>query len=181
MLALAGCTFFAPQATLIQYDPSDGVGITVGSVALRNAFVISPDGQDANLVGSLINTSGGAKTVRFQYTSNGKSVTTTVDLPASGPNGAIAFGNSGVKQVVFTGTKVKPGSLLRVFMQYGSKSGKSVLLPVLSGSTLKAYSTLTPSPTPSATSSCSISNTGEIVGCPTPTPTPTPTSTTVPN
>jgi hypothetical protein len=172
MLALAGCTFFTPQATLIPYDASDGVALNVGNVQMRNVFVVSPKGTDANLVGVIINTGSTAETVNIQYTSHtggtAKSVTKHVSLAASpSPKSVISFGNPGVPQLVLRGADIKPGALLKVFVQYGSVSGKVVSVPVLNNSQA-SYATLAPSPLPTAT--------------PTPTPTPTaiPTSTAVP-
>jgi hypothetical protein len=185
MLALAGCTFFAPQATLIHYDASDGVGINVGDIQVRNALVISPNGTDANFVGAFINTSSKAQNVNVQYTSHagGKTtkVTETVKLgPSLSKTASISYGNPGVPQLVFRGADVKPGSLLRLFIQYGGVSGKMVLVPVLDG-TQSIYSGLTPSPVPTPTPCPTPTATQPTVGgpailaCSTPTPTATPT------
>jgi hypothetical protein len=189
MLALAGCTFFAPQATLIHYDASDGVGINVGDIQVRNALVISPNGTDANFVGVFINTSSKAQTVNVQYTSKtgGKKSTVTEQVklgPALSKTATISYGNPGVPQLVFRGADIKPGALLPLFIQYGGATGKMVLVPVLDGSQ-SIYSNLTPSPTPTPTP-CSISNSAKITcptstAIPTPTATPTPKATTVTN
>jgi hypothetical protein len=163
MLGTAGCTFAAPQATLIQYDPSDGVSLNVGAIQLRNAFVVSPDGEAANFVGVLINTSNSAKAVTLQYTSHVDDKTTRsnieVDLEAGQ---VISFGDPKVPQLIFDAINVQPGALFTVFVQYGTTSGKNVQLPVLNG-TESAYRKLVPSPTPTPTS------------IPTSTPTPDPT------
>jgi hypothetical protein len=179
MLALAGCTFFAPQATLIPYDASDGVGLNVGDIQVRDALVISPNGTDANFVGAFINTSSKAQTVNVQYTSTvgGKKSTVTehVQLGAAlTKTSTISYGNPGVPQLVFRGADAKPGTLMRLFIQYGGVTGKMVLVPVLDG-TNSVYSHLTPSPTPTPTP-CSISNSAQIT-CPNSTSTPTPTAT----
>lgn len=166
VLGLTGCTFFAPQATLIQYDPGDGVSLNVGSIQVRNAFVISPKGTDANFIGAVINNSSQDVVVDFQYTEhvNGKDKVTDVPFGLK-PNQVESFGNPGVPQLVFRKANVKAGALLKIFVVYATKagvtvSGKNVLLPVLDGSQ-SYYSGLAPSPLPS----------------PTPTITPTPTST----
>lgn len=147
-LGTAGCTFFAPQATLIHYDPSDGVSTTVGGIELRNLLVISPNGTDANLVGVMINSTGSDQTVSFQYTRHADGATQRVNEPVLLPAGAIvSFGNPGVQQLVFRDANVQPGALLSVFIQYGDETGKKVRIPVLDGSQ-PIYSDLTPSPTP---------------------------------
>jgi hypothetical protein len=155
MLALTGCTFFTPQATLIPYDASDGVALNVGNIQMRNVFVVSEKGTNANLVGVIINTGKTAETINIQYTSHtggtATSVTEHVSLAASpGPKSTISFGNPGVPQLVFRGDDVKPGALLKLFVQYGSVSGRTVLVPVLDNSQA-SYATLAPSPLPTAT------------------------------
>ena len=163
-LGTAGCTFFAPQATLIKYNPSDGVSLNVGVVQLRNVFVISPKGTDANLIGVMINTGKSPIVVHLQYTNHSGSSDTRQDVDVHLSAGeVISFGNPGVKQRVFRSADAKPGSLLTVFVQYGNVSGKNAVLPVLDGSQ-SYYTGLAPSPKPT----------------PTGTPTPTPTSTSLP-
>jgi hypothetical protein len=167
-LGTAGCTFFAPTATAIQYDPSDGVSLNVGVVQLRNAFVIAPKGKDANLIGVVINTGKTEIIVDFQYTAHVDGKDKVTDQPVALAPGAVkSFGNPGVPQLVFRNADVRPGALLKVFVVYASKagvtvSGRNVLLPVLDGSQ-SYYNGLAPSPLPSPT--------------PTTTPIPTPTST----
>ena len=151
MLALAGCTFFAPQATLIPYDASDGVALNVGNVQMRNVFVISPKGTDANLVGVIINTGKTAETVNIQYTSHTGGTVTSVTEKVPLAAGAVkSFGNPGVPQLVLRGADIQPGALLKLFVQYGNVSGKVVLVPVLNGSQAP-YANLAPSPLPTPT------------------------------
>ncbi len=165
-LGTAGWTLFAPQATLIKYNPSDGVQLDVGKVQLRNAFVIAPNGTDANFVGVVINTGNNPVKVEFQFTSHTTgSAVVTEDYVTLTPGEVKSYGNPGVKQMVFRGADVPAGALLKVFVQYGSVQGKDVLLPVLTG-TQVYYKGLAPSPTPTPT--------------PTDVPTPLPTSTTLP-
>src|SRR5471032_3338754 len=71
-LGTAGCTFFAPQATLIKYNPSDGVSLDLGKLQVRNAFVISPKGTDANLIGVFINSGSSPISVELEYTAHVK-------------------------------------------------------------------------------------------------------------
>jgi hypothetical protein len=168
MLALVGCTFFAPQATLIPYDASDGVSLNVGAVQLRNAFVISPDGETANFVGVLINTSKSAQDVKLQYVShvNNKTARTTVDVKMTAGD-VISYGNPGVPQLILNAINEQPGSLVTIFVQYGGISGKNVSIPVLNGNE-QAYRHLLPTPTPTPTILCSTAPAGKGVGCPNP-------------
>jgi hypothetical protein len=166
ILGTTGCTFFSPQATLIKYDPSDGVSLNLGKLQVRNAFVISPKGTDANLVGVFINSGSADIAVKLQFTTHTGGVAKTITLPSVTLKAGqvVSYGNPGVKQVVFRGADVKAGSLLKIFVQYGSVSGQNLLLPVLNG-TQAAYQHLGPSPLPKPTATS------------TPTPTPTPTLT----
>jgi hypothetical protein len=167
VLGTTGCTFFAPQATLIKYDPSPGVSLNLGKLQVRNAFVVSPKGTDANLIAVFINSGSSEIDVKLQYSSHTGGTAKTITLPpvALKPGEVISYGNPGVTQLVFRSADVKPGSLLKIFVQYGSVSGQNLLLPVLNGTQL-AYQHLAPSPLPKPTET------------PTATPTPTPTATT---
>ena len=46
----AGCNLIQPQATTTPYDASDGVGINVGDLSLRNLMIISDNGETGNLL-----------------------------------------------------------------------------------------------------------------------------------
>ena len=57
LIGTSGCVFITKQATLIQYDPSDGIGASVGNVEVRNALGIAgEDGDAISLMITLINT-----------------------------------------------------------------------------------------------------------------------------
>lgn len=53
-VALAGCNFITPQATTFDYDPSDGISGTTGTVAIRNAVLVSEDDM-ASLAVTFVN------------------------------------------------------------------------------------------------------------------------------
>ncbi|MHC5797559.1 hypothetical protein ACVXZ4_15530 [Lacisediminihabitans sp. FW035] len=171
LLSTAGCSFFAPQATLKHYDPSDGVGTTVGQVKVRNALLLTKDGQEASFLVNLINDGEKTVNVLIQYdgtTANGTAgkVDTRVQLDAGEVK---TFGSSDTRQLLFNGIDSRAGSLFPVFVQYGTQTGEQLLVPVLDGS-LPEYSKLLPSPLPTATPPVS----------PTVIPVPTPTATTTP-
>lgn len=165
-LGTTGCTFFAPVATAIKYNPSDGVSLDLGKLQVRNAFVISPKGTDANLVAVFLNSGSNPINVEVEYTAKVKGEPQVLATHFTiEPGNPVSFGNPGVKQLVFRNADVKPGSLLNVFIQYGSVSGRNLLLPVLDGSQSE-YSDLGPSPLPKPTPTATV----------TPTATPTPTT-----
>ncbi len=169
LLTTAGCSFFAPQSTLRQYDPSDGVGATVGTVQIRNALLLTDDGKVASFLVNLINDGQKTVNVLIQYdgtTESGQSgkVDTRVQLDAGEVK---TFGSSTTRQLLFTGIDSKAGSLFPVFVQYGTLTGKQLLVPVLDGS-LPEYSKLLPSPVPTATPPV----TPTVIPVPTPSATP---------
>ncbi|SDO28289.1 hypothetical protein SAMN05216368_11430 [Cryobacterium flavum] len=157
LLGTSACGFFAPQATSIQYNASDGVSGDVGEIHVRNALLVSADGELANLIVSVVNPTDTLQQVLVQY----KSSTGTVsqDIPVEA-NTTVTFGTDGAPSVVLENMGSQPGSLFPVFFQYGEETGIELLLPVLSG-TQGEYSTLMPTLAPTET----------------PTETPTPTAT----
>ena len=168
LLSTAGCSFFAPQSTTKHYDPSDGVGTTVGQVKVRNALLLSKDGQQASFLVNLINDSEKTVNVLIQYdgtTASGVSgkVDTRVQLDAREVK---TFGSSDTRQLLFSGINSKAGSLFPVFIQYGTLTGEQLLVPVLDGS-LPEYSKLLPSPLPTATPPASPDASPTVIPTPT--------------
>ncbi|MCU1527830.1 MAG: hypothetical protein JWP75_1593 [Frondihabitans sp.] len=145
MVLTAGCNFITPQATTSIGSSEPGVSTDVGSIELRNAIVFTDDGDAASLSVTLLNTSKTDQDVTFQYDSFGTTTTTSVEVPASG---RVSRGTQGGEpQILLNGIGVQPGALMKVFVQYGSQTGKNFSIPVLDGS-FKQYATLLPSPTP---------------------------------
>lgn len=147
MVLAAGCNFISPQTTTEKYDASDGFSTNVGSLDVRNAIVFTDDsGETASLSLTLINNSSSDKDVRFQYKGLDGQQTAEVEVPA---NSEVRRGTQGGdQQLILTDIDKKPGSLLKVFIQFGSQTGKNLDVPVLNGA-FKEYSTLVPSPTTS--------------------------------
>src|SRR3712207_6376809 len=124
MLGTTGCTFVAEIATLEEYDPSDGVGTTIGDVQVRNMLAITEDGSRASLVFSANNTSDEAVQLAVSLTEGGEAQ--QVSLPA----GELTPVGSGGTQLLLEGLDVVPGSLLPVYVQYGSEAGRLLNVPV---------------------------------------------------
>lgn len=152
LLTTTGCTFLVDQATVKSYDPSDGVGATVGDVKVRNALLLSSDGQNASFLVNLVNDGDTTVSVLIQYDgmdaagTPGK-VDTNVQLDAGEVK---TFGSADTRQLVFRGIGTQPGALFPVWVQYGTNTGKQLLVPVLDGS-LTEYAGLLPTPVPTAT------------------------------
>ena len=132
----AGCGLVAPQATTIQYDPSDGVSATVGDVHLLNMIVLTEDGTDGNLIFTAVN-KGSAHSVSIQFGDDD----TTVDVIVDGNTSTVFGGTS--DPITLNGIDAQPGSLITLFVQYGNETGKEVLVPVLDGS-IPPYEELLP-------------------------------------
>jgi hypothetical protein len=143
LLATTGCTFVAEIATLEQYDPSDGVGATIGDVQVRNMLGLSEDGERVSLIFGANNT--GTENVRMTIAlAEGATPAKRVRLPA----GALtSFGSEGQQQIVLEGVGAQLGGLLPVYVQYGEEPGRLLQVPVMDAA-LSEYATLLPSPTP---------------------------------
>ena len=137
----AGCTFISTQATLIQYDPGNGVGANVGDVQVRNAIaLISDDGRAVSLLVTLVNSGTDDVSVSLQYESDGEKRT---DIKAVKAGAAASFGNVvGEDQIIIMNPGVAAGDLLPVYVQYGDFMGKQLPVPVLEAT--GAYKELKP-------------------------------------
>jgi len=167
----AGCTFMSQQATLIQYDPSDGVGATVGDIKLSNVIALaSNDGKAYSLLVTFINSGLKPATLSLQFESSGQKTTIT-ELVGAGQ--ALSFGNQvGQPQIIILNPGVEIGALYPIYVQTGTVPGKQMLVPVLPAD-LAQYSALKPPeglhlPVPTSTP------TGTPVATPQPTATPAP-------
>lgn len=149
LLSTTGCTFIANQATLIQYDPSDGVGTTVGSVKVRNAIaLLNDDGSAASLMITLVNDGADIANVALQYGENGETVTTKKSVL---PGDVAEYGTTpDGTQIVILNPGVKAGALLPVYIQYGDNEGKELLVPVMTAAGNEAYADLIPTAVPTA-------------------------------
>jgi hypothetical protein len=165
LVGTSGCNLFAPQATLLHYDPSDGVSGSVGDIDVRNALLISDDGTSANFIVTLINQGDSSRQINVQYESDSGKVTDQVTVEE---RSTVTLGAQDSPSVTLRDVDAQPGSLFPVFVQYGDETGAELLVPVLEG-TLSEYSTLTPTPLPTLVPSA-VPQTG------TPTPAPTPTT-----
>ncbi|WP_161793739.1 hypothetical protein [Agreia bicolorata] len=158
-LGTAGCAFITPQATTKEVETANGVNGKVGTVDIRNATLISDDGEDASLLVTFSNSAKESRALTLQYEVAGAKTELTV--PVAG-NGNTSFGADGETQVVLRGIDAAAGSLFPVYFQYGDAEGKQLLLPILT-TDFAEYTGLAPTPLPTVT----------------PTPTPVP-STTLP-
>ena len=144
LLGTSGCNLFAPQATTIHYDASDGVSGNVGDLAVRNAMLITADGENANLVVHVVNNGDDDIDLLVQYEGVDEKVSKSIQVEA---NSTTEIGLPGGQSVGVESLNASAGSLFPVFFQYGDLTGIELLVPVLDG-TLAEYSTLVPTPAP---------------------------------
>ena len=147
VLGTAGCTFDAEIATNIPYEPSDGTGTVVGDVAVRNALLITDDGDRLNLVVSLVNrgTESRAVTIQWEGGSGRESERVVVDGEST-----VELGGPEDEQIIIEGVDVTPGALYPVFFQYGDEPGSELQVPVLDGA-LPEYELYVPEADPEST------------------------------
>ena len=144
LLGTTGCTFFAVQATNIQYQPSDGTAADVGDVKLLNVIALSADGTDVALIFSAVNTSNEAVSITLQTKdASGTTVKNSVNIAA---NSTTAIGGLGQSRIIVHDVNGTLGGLLPVYAQYGNNEGVQLMVPVLDGSTLSQYTELLPAP-----------------------------------
>ncbi|WAB81953.1 hypothetical protein OVN18_02740 [Microcella daejeonensis] len=139
LLGTTGCTFGAEIATNIEYEPSDGVGGTVGDLSLRNALLIGEDGDVLNLVVSIVNSGDSARNLTVQWEGESGRESAEFFVPAGD---LVSIGAD--QEVLVTGTDATIGSLVPVFFQYGDEPGTELLIPVLDGA-LPEYELFVPS------------------------------------
>ena len=171
LLGTSGCNLYAPQATTIQYDASDGVSGELGDLAIRNAILLTEDGENANLLVHVVNSSDEDIELLVQFEGADEKVDTEVTV---GANSTTEFGVDGGESVAVESLDATAGSLFPMFFQYGDLTGTELLVPVLDG-TLAEYSTLVPTETPTAETTPATPEPTE-----TPTPAATPEATTAP-
>lgn len=139
-LGSTGCTMITYQATTEEYDPSDGVSATVGSVDILNALLISNDGVDANLIATIVNTGTSTVQLNVQWGSGGNRSTETIPVERGS---TVVLGSEESEPVLISDIDSIPGSLLPMFFQYGNETGQEIRVPVLTDE-LPEYKNLAP-------------------------------------
>lgn len=139
LLGTSACTFTAPQATTEDYAPSDGTATTVGDVKILNAILLTEDGEEANLVASVVNQSNSRVQLKLQYKAGSEDID---EQFAVGAGEVQMLGGDGL-DLTLQDIDAKPGDLFPIYMQYGDAEGKQLMVPVIDG-TLPEYENLLP-------------------------------------
>jgi hypothetical protein len=162
-LGTAGCAFITPQATTKIVEVANGVNGTVGSIGIRNATLVSDDGENASLIVTFANKANESRALTLQYESDGAKTEATV--PVAGGD-TTTYGGEDDTQIVLRDIDAEAGSLFPIYFQYGDEEGKQLLVPILT-TDFSEYEGLAPTPLPTIT--------------PTATPTPVPATTPQPS
>ena len=125
-LGTSGCNLIQPQATTKQYDPSDGVGVNVGALKLRDLIVISNDGELGSLILTGVNTTGRDIALTMGY---GEGKVSRQIVPSSDLRGK-TWGGHDQPQIILDGINTKPGALLQITFSDGT-GNNTTLVPVL--------------------------------------------------
>jgi copper(I)-binding protein len=177
--ALAGCEAGANAPTQLWHPPTDGTGMVVHGIDIRDMFVLgaSPNsslaaGQSAGLFFALFNNASPDRLLSI----SAPGTATSVRLPGAAVSLAqrkVVLLTGPQPKVILTGLMraLQGGSFIRVVMTFQNAGSVTLNVPVVARA--QYYSTLSPapSPTPKPTRAAKATPTP---GAPTPTPTPTP-------
>ena len=136
VLGTSGCSLFADQSTTMHYDASDGVSTNVGSLDVRNAIVISDNGETGNLVVTIVNNDNDRHILTVDWDSGSSRV--PVDA-----NSITKVGVPDSVSVIMDNIRTQPGAVMPIYFQYGEATGKELLVPVLTNQ-LPEYADLAP-------------------------------------
>lgn len=128
-LGTAGCNLIQPQATTNPYDASDGVGINVGDLQLRNLMIISDNGETGNLLMGAANSTGEDVELHIGFVSGGTVVDGHLDVPSNDKQ-VTSWGSGSEDRIILGGINTIPGGLLEVAFEANGET-KTVLVPVL--------------------------------------------------
>jgi hypothetical protein len=154
-LGTTGCNLIQPQATTKHYDASDGVGVNVGALKLRNLIVLSNDGITGSLLLTGVNTTGLPLTLTITYASG----STKQVVPSSDLRGK-TWGGHDEPQIILNNISTEPGAMIELSFTDGTET-VATLIPVLT-TQQPEYTGLEPRPELcSSASGCEASPVGQ--------------------
>lgn len=143
-LGLAGCGMFVPTATLEQYAPSDGIDVTIETVAVRNLMLVSDaEGKEFNVVFTGVNNGDSPALLRLTFVNASGSAEATADFNLE--PGLNVFGPKGgeTKPTYIELNGPMPGDTVTAFVEVAGLESVERDVPVLDG-VLKEYEDLVP-------------------------------------
>jgi hypothetical protein len=178
--ALAGCEAGASAPTQLWHPPTDGTGMVVHGIDIRDMFVLGAPlnssltaGQSAGLFFALFNNGAPDRLLSISAPGAAKSVRL--------PGGTVSLAQ--YKEVLLTGPQPKViltgltralqgGSFIRVVMNFENAGSVTLSVPVMPRA--QYYSTFTPAPTPTPKQTGKGKRTAHATATADATPTPSP-------
>jgi len=132
MLGATGCSMISPQATTIQYSPSDGVFVDdSGPLKVRNVLIVAnEDGSQGNLIAAIVNDTAETQTLRMEIGEGSGVIEKSVRVPA---NTILSFGTEETEPLLLDGLDTMPGADIPIYFQSGDSDGTVVSVAVLDG------------------------------------------------
>jgi hypothetical protein len=155
LLSATGCSYINPQSTDQISSVADGVQTDLGSLQLRNIFIVS-NGTDkpGRVLGAVYNTSG--SDIRLTITDSGGS---SADISVKA-NGQYLL-NSSESPALLDSVGAAPGAMEKLTLSQDGTKGpqtQDFSVPVLNGA-LKEYQQYVPTPSPSSSPTSSSAST----------------------
>lgn len=139
LLGASGCALFAPQGTLDQYAPSDGIDLTVDDVHLRNVMLVAAsDGQNFNVVFTGVNNGDSTAPLTISFVSEDGSAEASADFSVE--PGSTLFGDpeGEVPPTLVSIPNLAAGATVTAYFQVPGSTDVERQVPVLDG-TLAEY------------------------------------------
>ena len=128
LIGTTGCSFSHDVRSLQPYAPSDGVQVNVGQLALRNAFILTANGQTA-LFASVVNSGNEDINATIQYDDPSTGSKTNVDFPVFAYE-KLDLGYNGNPPVILN-LEAVPGKTVGIYVLGGDKGSTLLDVPVL--------------------------------------------------
>ncbi|MGJ9404428.1 hypothetical protein [Arthrobacter sp. KK5.5] len=124
-LGATGCAAINPQATTMQYAPSDGFSVDIAGIQGRNMMLVANSAdEEARLIGSLINSTDAPLTITLEVAEN----TVSIDVPADSTKKLEDDAN----KTIVPNSGAEPGALTSVRMAVSGASTQQSI-PVVNG------------------------------------------------
>lgn len=135
LLGASGCSLFAPQGTLEQYAPSDGIDVNVADLKLRNLLLVAAtDGENFNVVFSAVNNGESAVSLTINFVSDDGSAEASADFTVA--PGSTAFGDpeGDIPPTLVSIPNLAAGDTVTSYLQVAGSTDVERQVPVLDGS-----------------------------------------------
>ncbi len=128
-LLTAGCAAFSPVQTAVDYQPADGVKLSLDGLELRNLAVVAAEkGGPGTVIGQAVNSGTSAVDVTFGV--EGASATAKAAVPA---NSGDTLSDS-TSSVTIDGMPAGPGEVVQLQVTTAEAGQNLVTVPVLAAS-----------------------------------------------